>query len=441
MIMKKIISTLLSLVLVIGILPIMASADEVTPAWDGTAAESFAGGAGTKSDPWQIETAAQLKLASDTVNGSHKERYFILNNDIDYENNQWAPIGYSTTNNSIFFTGGFDGNQHVIRNVKLDYSYDDFATVTGKPVYVYCGFFGFAKDVTITDLGIENFHMTISNPGGTGSGNYRAKYIGGFVGALRGAVNVSGCYIKNVSVRQVSRWNNESCLGGFVGFIQSESNKTVSITNCYAYNLSYCASVRKAVGGFVGVLNNDGGDLTNCYIANVTEAISSDSASTVFGFGHTGSDSRKPGTITNCYSTITSAVGKDSQPATYSTARDFGVSGASLSTIDNIFTKLANWQDGKYINNGFPALAWEKAPIEVKDFAEGTVTIEINKATDDAMVYVATYDGSGRLVSADVEPIAETITANVTTAGATYVKVFVWDADLNPVAITFSKTL
>ena len=87
MIMKKIISTLLSLVLVIGILPIMASADEVTPAWDGTAAESFAGGAGTKSDPWQIETAAQLKLASDTVNGSHKERYFILNNDIDYEKN------------------------------------------------------------------------------------------------------------------------------------------------------------------------------------------------------------------------------------------------------------------------------------------------------------------------------------------------------------------
>ena len=81
--MKKIISTLLSLVLVIGILPIMASADEVTPAWDGTAATSFAGGTGKKSDPWQIETAAQLKLASDTVNAKNATNYFILMNDID----------------------------------------------------------------------------------------------------------------------------------------------------------------------------------------------------------------------------------------------------------------------------------------------------------------------------------------------------------------------
>lgn len=435
--MKKIISTLLSLALVIGMCPILASADEVTPAWDGTAAESFAGGAGTKSDPWQIETAAQLKLASDTVNSSHKERYFVLKNDIDYENHQWTPIGYSNTGNSIFFTGGFDGGNHIVRNLKIDYSY-----VEGSPVFVYCGFFGFAKDVTITNLGIENFRVNIANPS---TGENRVKYFGGFAGALRGAVTVSGCFIKNATLRQANRWNGESNgVGGFVSFIQSEANKTVNISDCYVYNVEYCSAIQRVAAGFVAMLNNDGGNFTNCYAANLTANYSSEPSlySTTYGFGNTGSTSRKPGTVANCYSTLTSGVGGYSSPATYSTAHEIGVAGASLNTIATNFNNLANWQNGTYINGGFPALAWEKAPIEVKDFADGAVTLDVNKAIDGAKVYVAAYDGTtGRLVSADVANLATTVPVNVTTTGATIVKVFVWDANLNPVAASFTKPL
>ena len=447
--MKKIISTLLSLVLVIGMLPIMASADEVTPAWDGTAAESFAGGAGTKSDPWQIETAAQLKLASDKVNAKNGAKYFILMNDIDYENQQWVPMGHCNSGNSApWFSGEFNGNNHVVRNLKIDYSYDDYATVSGLPVYTYCGFFGLVIDAKITNLGIENLQITVKNPGGTtngiSSGNYRAAYIGGFAGALRGSTTVSGCYIKNSSVRQIERWNGETNgIGGFVGFVQPTAG-SFNVSDCYVYNVEYCSAVQRVAAGFVAHFTQSGGNFTNCYVADYTANYSTDAStpSTTYGFGCTGKDSNKPESAVNCYSTLTSGKGTHSSPATYSTAREIGVAGASLSTIDTIFTNLANWQDGKYINNGFPALAWEKVPIEVKDFADGAVTLEVNKAIDGAKVYVAAYDGTtGRLISADVADVATTVPVNVTTTGATIVKVFVWDANLNPVAASFSKPL
>ena len=58
--MKKIISLLLAVALVIGVLPVTALADDGTT-WDGTTvATAFAGGTGTATDPYRIETAGQL---------------------------------------------------------------------------------------------------------------------------------------------------------------------------------------------------------------------------------------------------------------------------------------------------------------------------------------------------------------------------------------------
>ena len=316
-----------------------------------------------------------------------------------------------------------------MKNLKID----------GSPAYTWCGFFGYVKDTTITNLGIENFRVNVAN----GSSN-RVQYLGGFAGGFRGNMTVSGCFVKNVTLRQTARWNTESNMGGFVALIQPGT--TFNVSDCYVYDVEYCSSVQRAMCGFVGgYTTSSGGNFTNCYAADFKANHSSDDPntySTTYGFGNTASDSRAPSSVANCYSTLTSGAGSHSNPATYSTTRDFGVSGASLSTIDTIFTNLANWQDGKYINNGFPALAWEKAPIEVKDFADGAVTLEVNKEIAGAKVYVAAYDGTtGRLVSADVANVAANVPVDVTTAGATIVKVFVWDANLNPVAASFSKPL
>lgn len=431
MIMKKIISTLLSLVLVIGMLPIMASADEVTPAWDGTAAESFAGGAGTKSDPWQIETAAQLKLASDTVNAQFKDYFFILNNDIDYENQQWAPIGHSNASNSTFFRGGFDGNEHIVKNLKVNYN--------ESVPYTYCGFFGLAKNVTITDLGIENLQIDISNPS---TSDLRARYIGGFAATLRGNSTVDNCYIKNSTVSQPTGNCEYVGVSAFVNVIHCDGDGDPKITNCYAYDVHITPGYQRVATGFVAKLTGNTATLTNCYTANIHPV----QGRTLYPFGYMGSNtaySETYATLQHCYSASAAfeAPTNGGGNALSETSK-FGTEVQIASQINETLKDLNGWQDGTYINGGFPALAWEKAPIEVKDFADGAVTLDVNKAIDGAKVYVAAYDGTtGRLISADVADVATTVPVNVTTTGATIVKVFVWDADLTPLADAISKPL
>lgn len=95
-------------------------------------ADSWAGGSGTKDDPYKISDISQLrKLANDCNNGeSFKNKYFILVNDIVDNHNVlnedgelsdkylnsplWTPIGKSK---KTPFRGHFDGNNHVISGI------------------------------------------------------------------------------------------------------------------------------------------------------------------------------------------------------------------------------------------------------------------------------------------------------------------------------------
>ena len=433
--MKKIISTLLSLALVIGICPILASADEVAT-WDGTAAESFAEGSGTEADPYKIYTAAELKLASDTVNSAPRNEvlyYFSLQNDIDYQNQAWVPIGKSNSNGNTGFYGGFEGNGHIIKNL-----------VIGSEGYYYCGFFGLVHGATISNLGIENFQLVHKN-----TSTAKNTTIGGFAGQARDTTKITNCYIKNSSIHQTSKWSSgESTLAGFLGQADVRSS-SIELTNCYVYNVSLHTQTQGRACAFFGGLSfqtaSDATNIkfTNCYVANVTNA---NTEATQYGFGFVGANNLKFAVNNGCYSTFESIEGtypaqNDTNKAQLVDDSYFGAEGQTVDEIKTAFAHFDSWKDGTYINGGFPALAWEKAPIEVTNFADGTVTIEINKATNNANVYVATYDGSGRLVSADVQPLAETVNANVTTAGAAYVRVFVWDANLSPVATSFGKAL
>jgi hypothetical protein len=74
----------------------------------------FAGGFGTESDPWLIETAEQLDKIRDYTRGRHS---FLQIADIDLgvapwnEGNGWSPIGYSGW---MIFNGVYDGGGHTI---------------------------------------------------------------------------------------------------------------------------------------------------------------------------------------------------------------------------------------------------------------------------------------------------------------------------------------
>ena len=68
-------------------------------------ATKYAGGSGTKDDPWLISNDLELaKLAHDVTNGTTKAmfagKYFKLNKDINLNKGKWMPIGTWKCNKS-----------------------------------------------------------------------------------------------------------------------------------------------------------------------------------------------------------------------------------------------------------------------------------------------------------------------------------------------------
>lgn len=81
---------LLCIMLCVAFIPAAAFADSTAPSvpdgiWTDLAADSFAGGSGTKADPYQIGMPEQLaKLAKDVNGGeTYAGKYFKLTADLD----------------------------------------------------------------------------------------------------------------------------------------------------------------------------------------------------------------------------------------------------------------------------------------------------------------------------------------------------------------------
>ena len=95
-----ILAAFISAFMLMGLLPATVSA---APAgsWTDYAEDSFAGGTGTKEDPYLIATEGQLaKLSKDVAEDedglSYEGVYFRLENDMDLSAYVWTPIGTHT---------------------------------------------------------------------------------------------------------------------------------------------------------------------------------------------------------------------------------------------------------------------------------------------------------------------------------------------------------
>ncbi|MDR2179212.1 MAG: hypothetical protein LBP21_02790 [Synergistaceae bacterium] len=155
----------------------------------------FAGGSGTREDPWQIATAQQLENV-----GHHLAGHFLLTRDIDlasYEN--WTPLGAFVPASGedeeapimeLTFTGVFDGGGHTISNVTV-------SAPEGSGV----GLFG----CTAGDNGSVS-NLTVKNVKVKG-----AMLVGGVVGYGRG----SG--VKNVRLAGDNTVEGGFLVGGIVG--------------------------------------------------------------------------------------------------------------------------------------------------------------------------------------------------------------------------------
>lgn len=206
-------------------------------------ADSYAGGDGSKTNPYEIATAEQLaKLARDVNNGNTPQaflgKYFKLTADIDLSGGIWMPIGkyynYGNGNgdNRLFF-GKFDGNGHVIKKMHIQWKGTDAKSAWG----LFSTLQGASSTslTTVTNLIIENAKVE-KEPGFEPYGpDYK---VGVVAGEIYGNTELSNIIIRGSEIKdndETYNINNESKIGGIAGNVQTDSNnETIRIFNIAA---------------------------------------------------------------------------------------------------------------------------------------------------------------------------------------------------------------
>ena len=201
----------------------------------------FAGGSGTETDPYQVETLAHLKNVS---GGS----YYLQTADIDASEVNFTPLGG--------FTGEYDGGNHLITNLTIDTSDE-----------LFIGLFSVVPGGHIRNLGLVDVEISAPN--------------GEMVGGLTGMLSAGGS-VKNVFMTgTVQGWLMVSGIVGHVvdgvienAYAHAKVFGTVTQNGAVAGRLSANGEVHNAYavanvtgGAQYGVVvgNNDGGTVRNIY--------------------------------------------------------------------------------------------------------------------------------------------------------------------------------
>ena len=247
---KKILSLLVTMGLAASLVPVSVFADG-TEVWDGSIAESFAGGKGTKDDPYQIATGSQLAYFAKRVNAEeygekYADTYFELTEDIDLGGKEWTPVGETVADlimgghEYFVFSGNFDGNGYTIKNLTI-------GTETSPYSGDVCGLFG-ATSGTIEDVVLEN--VCINYVGGNHSSGYGFRMGGALVGYSMG--DIVNCTVIGLDMKAGSDGSYVALnsIGGLVGI--QDGGTTVSHSRVSG---KIEESTKKGnVGGFVGTL-------------------------------------------------------------------------------------------------------------------------------------------------------------------------------------------
>ena len=214
----------------------------------------FAGGFGTKENPYLIETAEQLNKVRNYLDKHFKQ---IDNIDLIAFDN-WEPIGDEDNP----FSGSLDGNNKIITNLKINKTDEN-----------YLGLFNrISEESMIFNLGLQDVNISgngyiggitgrnygeIVNSYVTGDIEVSGDYVGGITGRNDGNI-ISSYYIGNII------GNENHSIGGITGFNSGE------IIN--SYTEGSVESYRYYVGGLVGINNNI---ISNSYSHSKVVAIDS----------------------------------------------------------------------------------------------------------------------------------------------------------------------
>ncbi len=280
--------------------------------WDGSVADGFDGGTGTKEDPYRIATGAQLAWFGQYISlyndgPAFADQYVALTADINLRNLPFDPIGYSSSEGySNWFTGWFDGQGHTISGLNINNS--DSNSV---------GLFSSVALRSEGEAGVVNLNVI-------GSVTSDSQYVGGIVGRMEQAT-VSGCsFTGQVTGGQYT--------GGILG--QGEQGQ---IRNCMNY-----ASVTGTqwTGGICGGTEYNAPKLNGCinygyvrgqeYVAGITARHNKMTA-----YDEEGNDIGSVNPVVNCgnYGILT-VLGADNDYATYVVA---GIAYGFSGQVDNCY--------------------------------------------------------------------------------------------------------
>ena len=261
--------------------------------WDGrTVASAFAGGNGSKGNPYQISNANELALLAQLVNdykadsNNGNKLYtrlsYVLTADIDLCNMEWVPIGnreYSSDARGSF-EGHFNGQNHTVYNMSIkDYNYN-------------CGLFG----ETSRGSKIENTIVSGMIKRSESSATQGNRSCGGLAGLNAGIIencssstivynsyhNIGGSLVgenkasgyifnSNASGKVTGGWDSRN--GGLVGLNQG------TISSCYAKGEVVQDNIQDGAsysGGLVG--DNHGGTLIDSYATGMVTCKASKSS-------------------------------------------------------------------------------------------------------------------------------------------------------------------
>jgi len=232
--------------------------------WDGSKAETFAGGTGTESDPFLISNGAQLyKMVAEYSNGAttsgadNTPAYFKLTSDIylndvksgDLENptvDAWNGLGfenwYVPANGNSGFCGVIDGGGHTVYGL-----YSNGA---------YAGLIPLATDgAKIYNLNLKNSYTNGTNTAGGIIGYVPGHYSLDFI-------SVSGCMVDNVVI--YGKEYRAGAMVGGIGYIK------IKVSDCSTTNSKITAASTTYPGRASGMLgyavdNNVKHEVTNCF--------------------------------------------------------------------------------------------------------------------------------------------------------------------------------
>ena len=240
-----------------------------------------------------INTYKELQNFRDNVNnGTNTAKTVKLGADIDMNGDDWTPIGYNDSKTIRLFSGTFDGQGHVISNMKIN--------ITSGTDNLYFGLFGYGGSLYINNLILDNPIIYNSN------NNFlyddkKSDYVSFLCGYNNQTTNaITNCRIINghININNTGKYVSNILIGCVCSFCMTSS--AYNITNCYVeveFNIK--GNILPAFGGIA----HNNGFISNCgiKITGIIDLNLKSYSKAIIINGLTNLSSTNNLQITNCY--------------------------------------------------------------------------------------------------------------------------------------------